>query len=57
MCDKPVTSHTAEVDHIKPFRRFKRPIDANSLENLWALCENCHNEKTKLDRQMESRMQ
>jgi group II intron reverse transcriptase/maturase len=56
MCDKPVTEHTAQIDHVKPVRRFKRPVDANRLENLWALCIPCHNEKTKSDRQMESRM-
>jgi group II intron reverse transcriptase/maturase len=53
----PVTAETAEVDHIKPFRRFKRPVDANRLENLWTLCLKCHQEKTERDRQMESRMQ
>ena len=46
-----------EVDHIRPVRRFKRPVDANTPENLWALCKQCHRIKTKLDRQMESRMQ
>jgi RNA-directed DNA polymerase len=56
MCDKPVTEETARVDHIKPFRKFKRPVDANRLENLWTLCIECHKEKTKTDWQMESRM-
>ena len=56
ICDKPVTAETAEVDHIKRVSRFKRPVDANRLENLWTLCIGCHREKTKSERQMESRM-
>jgi len=28
MCGNAVTYHTAEIDHIKPVRRFKRPIEA-----------------------------
>ena len=56
MCEKEVSNHTAQVDHIKPVRRFKRPVDANRLENLWTLCIGCHKEKTETDRQMESRM-
>ena len=28
-CGTAVTTTTGEVDHIKPVRRFKRPIDAN----------------------------
>jgi hypothetical protein len=56
MCDKPVTAATAQIDHLKPVRRFKRPIDANRPENLWTLCGECHYGKTKSDRQAESRM-
>jgi RNA-directed DNA polymerase len=56
LCDKPVSAETAEVDHIKRVSRFKRPVDANRPENLWTLCIGCHREKTKLERQMESRM-
>jgi RNA-directed DNA polymerase len=56
MCDVKVNVSTARVDHLKPVRRFKRPIDANTLENLWTLCVKCHEEKTQSDRQMESRM-
>lgn len=57
MCGNPVTLRTSDVDHIKPVRRFKRPVDANHPDNLWTLCiEKCHPEKTKRDQQMESRM-
>jgi len=56
MCDTEVDVTTARVDHLKPVRRFKRPIDANTLDNLWTLCVRCHAEKTQSDRQMESRM-
>ena len=56
ICDKAVTAHTSQIDHIRPVRRFKRPIDANRPDNLWTLCKDCHYEKTKSDRQMESRM-
>jgi 5-methylcytosine-specific restriction endonuclease McrA len=45
------------VDHIRPVRRFKQPVDANNPENLQTLCvETCHKGKTKFDRQMESRV-
>jgi 5-methylcytosine-specific restriction endonuclease McrA len=54
MCDRPVMTHEAQVDHIRPVRRFKRPVDANQPDNLWTLCIECHSEKTKSDRQMES---
>lgn len=57
MCGRSVTDRTAQVDHIKPAHRFRRPIDANTPENLWTLCiESCHPSKTEHDRQMESRM-
>lgn len=55
-CEKPTTANTAQIDHIKPVRRFKRPVDANYPDNLWTLCIECHMRKTKNDRQMESRM-
>lgn len=56
ICDKGVKSHTAEVDHIKPVRKFKRAVEANNAENLWTLCKECHKQKTELERLMESRM-
>ena len=55
-CGGRVMTTTAEVEHIRPVRRFKRPIDANTPDNLWTLCKDCHTEKTKSDRQAESRV-
>jgi len=57
LCHKPVTLATSQMDHIRPVRCFKRPINANALSNLWTLCIDCHKEKTEMDRQRESRMQ
>jgi len=54
LCGVNVTPHTAEIDHIRPVRRFKRPVDANTVDNLWTLCIPCHVSKTKSDRQGES---
>jgi 5-methylcytosine-specific restriction endonuclease McrA len=56
LCGTSVTDNTAEVDHIRPFRRFKRPVDANTFDNQWTLCRACHQEKTKFDQQAESRV-
>lgn len=56
MCGEPVTNATAQVDHIRAVRFFKRPVDANRLDNLWTLCKECHDEKTEYDRQSESRV-
>ena len=54
MCETQVTPETAQVDHIRPVRRFKRPTDANVSENLQTLCLPCHRKKTEADRRMES---
>jgi hypothetical protein len=56
LCGVAVTPDTCEVDHIRPVRRFKRPIDANVEWNLWTLCITCHKKKTKIDPQAESRV-
>jgi 5-methylcytosine-specific restriction endonuclease McrA len=54
MCERPLTTEMAEVDHLKPVRRFKRPVDANTEDNLGTLCQECHQWKTEYDRRMES---
>ena len=56
ICGAKVEASTAEIDHIRPIRRFKRPIEANVEWNLWSLCITCHQTKTKHDRQAESRV-
>src|SRR5262249_38803791 len=56
-CGVEVSSDSAEVDHIRPVRRFRRPVDANTPKNLRTLCRACHRAKTKTDRQMESPVQ
>jgi RNA-directed DNA polymerase len=56
LCGNPISPQTAQVDHIRPVERFKRPIDANVEWNLWTLCISCHKSKTKIDRQVESRV-
>jgi 5-methylcytosine-specific restriction endonuclease McrA len=56
LCGANVTDSTAEIDHIRPVRRFKRPIDANTFDNLWTVCKTCHKAKTEYDRQAESRV-
>jgi len=48
---------TCQVDHIIQYSRYKRPVDANRLENLWTLCIPCHRRKTESEQRMESRMQ
>jgi group II intron reverse transcriptase/maturase len=49
-----LTQSTAQMDHRRPMRRFKLPVNANRLENLWTLCIPCHKTKTKTDQQAES---
>jgi RNA-directed DNA polymerase len=55
LCKALVTPETCEVDHIIRYSRFKRPIDANRLGNLWTLCIDCHRKVTE-KQQMERRM-
>jgi RNA-directed DNA polymerase len=55
-CGISVPLGQAQVDHKRPVRRFKLPINANRLENLQTLCIPCHGKKTETDRQMESRI-
>jgi RNA-directed DNA polymerase len=49
-----LTLHTSQIDHKRPVKRFKLPVNANTPENLRTLCVPCHKEKTKTDRQVES---
>jgi group II intron reverse transcriptase/maturase len=53
-CGEPVTPALAQVDHKRPVRRFKKPVDANRMDNLQTLCLPCHGIKTEEDRRMES---
>jgi 5-methylcytosine-specific restriction endonuclease McrA len=55
-CGTSATETELHADHIRPVRRFKRPVDANVVGNLQTLCIACHVAKTKSDRQAESRM-
>jgi RNA-directed DNA polymerase len=55
-CEDPVSPYEAQVDHKRPVWRFKRPVEANSLNNLHTLCTPCHKIKTEEDRQRESRV-
>ena len=55
-CKTQVNMDTSHLDHIRPVRRFRRPVDANRLENLQTLCIPCHRVKTKVDQQRESRV-
>jgi RNA-directed DNA polymerase len=57
LCKTPVTPETCQVDHIIRYSRFKRPVDANRLRNLWTLCIPCHRAKIESERRMESRVQ
>jgi hypothetical protein len=57
LCQAAVTKATGQVDHKKPVCDFKRPVDANRLDNLRTLCIPCHKRKTEIDRRMESRVQ
>jgi len=54
LCKRAVTPETCEVDHIIPYSRYKLPVDANRLENLWTLCIDCHRARTESQRRMES---
>ena len=55
-CGKKVNKANAEVDHKKPVARFKDASNAHRHENLQTYCKPCHKDKTKSDRQVESRV-
>jgi len=57
ICKKVGTSETCQVDHIIPYSRHKRPVNANRPDNLWTLCIPCHKRKTESEERMESRVQ
>lgn len=42
ICGKVETDKAHDVHHIKPFRNFSTPAEANQLSNLITLCKNCH---------------
>jgi group II intron reverse transcriptase/maturase len=50
MCGRLATPEEAEVDHKRPYARFKRHEDADRPENLWTLCPPCHQVKGESDR-------
>ena len=43
-CGKIGTSINLDVHHIKPFKSFDDPKQANQLENLITLCKQCHSQ-------------
>src|SRR5262249_45699136 len=55
-CKKPVTAETSQLHHVRPYRHFKRPVEANAVGNTLTLCLDCHAQKTEFDRERESRM-
>ena len=48
-CGSPLTRASAELDHIRPRKQFKRPEDAESFPNHQLLCHACHAQKTQSD--------
>jgi group II intron reverse transcriptase/maturase len=56
-CGEQVSPNQAHIDHKRPVRRFKKPVDANRMDNLQTICIECHRIKTEEDRQMESPVQ
>lgn len=56
ICKKVFHFSEVQVDHIKPYARFKDPMDADCLENLQVLCTDHHRAKTKIDLKVLSRV-
>ncbi len=48
-CGQKADPRKAHVDHKRRVSRFKRPVDANTPENLQTICQPCHKKKTKYD--------
>jgi 5-methylcytosine-specific restriction endonuclease McrA len=55
-CKKAFNPWEVQVDHIKPYARFKRPEEADRLANLQVLCTEHHRAKTKTDLKVLSRV-
>ena len=55
-CKKEFNPWEVQVDHIKPYARFKNQKDADRMENMQVLCTKCHRAKTKTDLKVLSRM-
>jgi RNA-directed DNA polymerase len=55
-CKKEFNPWEVQVDHIIARARFKRPEDADRLENQQVLCTECHRAKTKIDLKVLSRV-
>jgi RNA-directed DNA polymerase len=55
-CKKTFHPSEVHVDHIVLRAKFKNPTDADRLENLQVLCNECHRVKTKTDQRVLSRM-
>jgi len=56
LCKTVCTPETCQVDHLIKYSSYKRPVDANRLDNLWTLCITCHKIKTESEQRRESRM-
>jgi RNA-directed DNA polymerase len=55
-CKKELNPWEVQVDHITPYARFKRPEEADCMDNMQVLCTECHRAKTKTDLKVLSRV-
>ena len=55
-CKKEFHRHEVQMDHIKPYARFRNPTDADRMDNMQVLCTECHRAKTKTDLKVLSRV-
>ena len=53
---KPLHPSEVEIDHITLRKKFKDPMEADSMSNLQPICTSCHRAKTKTDLKVLSRM-
>jgi len=56
VCGKDLDYFEAQIDHMTPRAAFKRLTEAERLKNHQVLCTDHHRAKTKIDRQVLSRM-